>query len=143
MSTKKILITGTGRSGTTFLIKLFTFLEYDTGYTKDNFHNYIDKGCKMKNPWKKILQNAKGGQALNEMHQSKGINRKVKKFTINEEDINIDDYSNNEGFEKDVINSLYFLTIKYFGIHELFNINSDYTSIYEDEFINFVKNFVF
>ena len=62
---------------------------------------------------------------------------------INEEDINIDDYSNNEGFEKDVINTLYFLTIKYFGIHELFNINGDYTSMYEDEFINFIKNFVF
>ena len=41
----------------------------------------------MKNPWKKILQNAKGGQALNEMHQSKGINRRVKQFTITEEDI--------------------------------------------------------
>jgi hypothetical protein len=41
----------------------------------------------VKNPWKKILQNAKGGQALNEMHQSKGINRRVKQFTITEEDI--------------------------------------------------------
>ena len=38
---EKILITGTGRSGTTFLIKLFTFLEYDTGYTKLNYSNHI------------------------------------------------------------------------------------------------------
>ena len=34
---KKILITGTGRSGTTFLIKLFTFLGFDTGFDKKNF----------------------------------------------------------------------------------------------------------
>jgi hypothetical protein len=42
---EKILITGTGRSGTTFLIKLFTFLEYDTGYTKLNYSNHISKNC--------------------------------------------------------------------------------------------------
>ena len=28
---EKILITGTGRCGTTFLIKLFSFLGYNTG----------------------------------------------------------------------------------------------------------------
>ena len=37
---------------------------------------------------------------------------------INEENVNIDDYADNEGFEKDVINSLYFLTIKYFGMFQ-------------------------
>lgn len=41
----KILITGTGRSGTTFLIKLFSFLDFDTGYTKDNYHISISKNC--------------------------------------------------------------------------------------------------
>ena len=37
----KILITGTGRCGTTFLIKLFTFLGFDTGYDKSNYASYI------------------------------------------------------------------------------------------------------
>jgi hypothetical protein len=41
----KILITGTGRSGTTFLIKLFSFLEFDTGWNKDNYKNSISKNC--------------------------------------------------------------------------------------------------
>ena len=43
--TPKILITGTGRCGTTFLIKLFTFLGFDTGYTKDNVEKNIYKNC--------------------------------------------------------------------------------------------------
>lgn len=38
---EKILITGTGRCGTTFLIKLFTFLEFDTGYSKYNYTSFI------------------------------------------------------------------------------------------------------
>lgn len=42
---EKILITGTGRCGTTFLIKLFSFLNFDTGYTKDNYNNFIYKNC--------------------------------------------------------------------------------------------------
>lgn len=41
----KILITGTGRCGTTFLIKLFTFLGFDTGFTKKNFSHYIFTNC--------------------------------------------------------------------------------------------------
>lgn len=32
MSNKKIMITGTGRSGTTFLMLIFSYLELDTGY---------------------------------------------------------------------------------------------------------------
>jgi hypothetical protein len=42
---EKILITGTGRSGTTFLIKLFSFLEFNTGYTKSTYMNSIAKNC--------------------------------------------------------------------------------------------------
>ena len=42
---EKILITGTGRCGTTFLIKLFSFLNFDTGYTKDNYKKYISTNC--------------------------------------------------------------------------------------------------
>lgn len=41
----KIYITGTGRCGTTFLIKLFTFLKFDTGYTKENYARSIHKNC--------------------------------------------------------------------------------------------------
>lgn len=42
---EKILITGTGRCGTTFLIKLFTFLEFDTGFNKNNYESYIYSNC--------------------------------------------------------------------------------------------------
>ena len=40
---ERILITGTGRCGTTFLMKIFTFLEYDTGFTKENYSQSISK----------------------------------------------------------------------------------------------------
>jgi len=41
---EKIFITGTGRCGTTFLIKLFTFLEFNTGFTRDNYkYSIVDK----------------------------------------------------------------------------------------------------
>ena len=42
---EKILITGTGRCGTTFLIKLFTFLGFDTGYNNKNYQKYIFSNC--------------------------------------------------------------------------------------------------
>jgi hypothetical protein len=41
----KILISGTGRCGTTFLIKIFSFLGFDTGYTEANYKNYIFSNC--------------------------------------------------------------------------------------------------
>ena len=41
----KIYISGTGRCGTTFLIKLFTFLKFNTGYTKENYTRSIFKNC--------------------------------------------------------------------------------------------------
>jgi hypothetical protein len=41
----KILISGTGRAGTTFLIKLFTFLGFDTGFDKNTYMNYIFENC--------------------------------------------------------------------------------------------------
>lgn len=40
----KILITGTGRCGTTFLMILFTYLKLDTGFTVDNYKKFIGKG---------------------------------------------------------------------------------------------------
>lgn len=42
---EKILITGTGRCGTTFLIKLFSFLDFNTGYNRDNYKLSISTNC--------------------------------------------------------------------------------------------------
>ena len=42
---EKILITGTGRSGTTFLIKIFSFLDFDTGFNINNYKKYIFSNC--------------------------------------------------------------------------------------------------
>ena len=42
---EKILITGTGRCGTTFLIKLFSFLDFNTGWYRDNYHLSIYSNC--------------------------------------------------------------------------------------------------
>lgn len=36
---------GDGRCGTTFLVKLFTFLNFDTGYTRHNYHQSIFANC--------------------------------------------------------------------------------------------------
>ena len=42
---EKILITGTGRCGTTFLIKLFSFLDFNTGYDRNNYNLSIFSNC--------------------------------------------------------------------------------------------------
>ena len=42
---EKILITGTGRCGTTFLIKIFSFLDFDTGFNINNYKKYIFSNC--------------------------------------------------------------------------------------------------
>ena len=42
---EKILITGTGRCGTTFLIKLFSFLDFNTGYNRNNYKLSIYSNC--------------------------------------------------------------------------------------------------
>jgi hypothetical protein len=42
---EKILISGTGRCGTTFLIKLFSFLEFNTGFNRDNYKQFIFSNC--------------------------------------------------------------------------------------------------
>jgi hypothetical protein len=44
MREKNILITGTGRCGTTFLILMFTYLNQGTGYGK-NVEKFLDKNC--------------------------------------------------------------------------------------------------
>lgn len=42
---EKILITGTGRCGTTFLIKLFSFLDFNTGFNRNNYKEHIYSNC--------------------------------------------------------------------------------------------------
>lgn len=42
---EKILITGTGRCGTTFLIKLFSFLDFNTGFNRNNYNEFIFSNC--------------------------------------------------------------------------------------------------
>jgi hypothetical protein len=42
---EKVLITGTGRCGTTFLIKLFSFLDFNTGYNRINYKLSISSNC--------------------------------------------------------------------------------------------------
>lgn len=42
---EKILVSGTGRCGTTFLIKLFSFLEFNTGFNRNNYKQFIFSNC--------------------------------------------------------------------------------------------------
>ena len=42
----RIVICGTGRCGTTFLMMVLTFLGLDTGFTKDTYKKYFYSGCK-------------------------------------------------------------------------------------------------
>ena len=42
---EKVFITGTGRCGTTFLIKLFSFLDFNTGYNRSNYNLSISSNC--------------------------------------------------------------------------------------------------
>jgi hypothetical protein len=40
---RHLVISGTGRAGTTFLVQLFTYLGFDTGYTPAKLAEHIDK----------------------------------------------------------------------------------------------------
>lgn len=42
---ERIIICGTGRCGTTFLMILFTLLGLDTGYTRENYHHHLSQNC--------------------------------------------------------------------------------------------------
>ncbi|MBX3735732.1 MAG: EF-hand domain-containing protein [Candidatus Didemnitutus sp.] len=41
----KIIITGTGRAGTTFLVRLLTELGLDTGFTRENWREHVHAHC--------------------------------------------------------------------------------------------------
>jgi hypothetical protein len=42
---RKIIITGTGRAGTTFLVRLLTELGLDTGFTRNNWREHVHAHC--------------------------------------------------------------------------------------------------
>ena len=42
---EKVMVTGTGRCGTTLIIKIFSFVGMNTGYTLDSYTEGIDTGC--------------------------------------------------------------------------------------------------
>jgi hypothetical protein len=79
---EKILITGTGRCGTTFLIKLFSFLDFKTGYNRDNYKKYINSNCnsgmeKKYNEDYYILKNPKFLSNIKEILQDNSVKIKI------------------------------------------------------------------
>lgn len=82
---EKIFITGTGRCGTTFLIKLFTFLDLDTGYNKHNYKNFINNNCNsgMERKYNDLFSIIKNPHIImNIPHIIKDKNIKIKKIII-------------------------------------------------------------
>jgi hypothetical protein len=82
---EKILITGTGRCGTTFLIKLFSFLEFNTGYTKETYENFMHFNCNagLERPYNAdyyVLKNPKFIMNIENIIMDKSI--KIKKVII-------------------------------------------------------------
>lgn len=47
----KIIITGTGRAGTTFLVRLLTELGLDTGFSRDNWQRHVHAHCSAGMEW--------------------------------------------------------------------------------------------
>jgi len=47
----KIIITGTGRAGTTFLVRLLTELGFDTGFTRENWQRHVHTHCSAGMEW--------------------------------------------------------------------------------------------
>jgi hypothetical protein len=82
---EKILITGTGRCGTTFLIKLFSFLGFDTGFDRTNYKNFISANCnsgmeRLYNEKFYILKNPNFLVNINSILQDKSV--KIKSVII-------------------------------------------------------------
>jgi hypothetical protein len=129
---EKILITGTGRCGTTFLIKLFSFLDFDTGYDKNNYNSFIYENCnsgmeKIYNDKNYILKNPNFIKNIGYILQDKTI--KIKQVIIPIRDLNLSaksrvKHNNNSGglwhasdvnsqirfYEYILSNYLYFMT---------------------------------
>jgi hypothetical protein len=82
---EKVLITGTGRCGTTFLIKLFSFLDFNTGYNRINYKLSISPNCNsgMERNYKEyyyILKNPRFIQDIEHIVKDKSI--KIKNIII-------------------------------------------------------------
>ena len=89
---EKVLITGTGRCGTTFLIKLFSFLGFNTGYNKDNYNLSIFPNCNsgMERKYEEdyyILKNPTFMSDIEKIIQDKSIT--IKNVIIPIRDLNI------------------------------------------------------
>jgi hypothetical protein len=95
---EKIYITGSGRCGTTFLIKLFSFLNLDTGYNRDNYTNFIEKHCNsgMERIYTENFSIIKNPHIiLNISHIINDKNIKIKKVIIPIRDYNLSAKSRN------------------------------------------------
>lgn len=131
---EKILITGTGRCGTTFLIKLFSFLGFNTGYNRDNYHLSISNNCNsgMERNYTEnyyILKNPIFIQNIETIVKDKSIT--IKKVIIPIRDLNIsaksrvkhgknngglwcaDDEFSQINFYKDILTNYLFISTKY------------------------------
>jgi hypothetical protein len=66
---EKVLITGTGRCGTTFLMKLFSFLDFNTGYNRKNYKLSISPNCNsgMERQYKDIYYILKNPTFINDI----------------------------------------------------------------------------
>jgi hypothetical protein len=82
---EKIFITGTGRCGTTFLIKLFSFLDFETGYNRENYKNSISPNCNsgMEKMYRDNFYIIKNPQIINNIsHIVKDTSVKIKTIII-------------------------------------------------------------
>lgn len=131
---EKVLITGTGRCGITFLIKLFSFLCFDTGYNRNNFNSYVFKNCNsgMEREYKDeyyILKNPTFMMNIEKIMKDESI--KIKNVIIPIRDLHLsaksrvehqkqkgglwcaEDESSQIKFYKDILTNYLFISTKY------------------------------
>jgi hypothetical protein len=153
---EKILITGTGRCGTTFLIKLFSFLNFNTGYTRDNYKQFIFPNCNsgMEKNYKAdfyILKNPSFISQINTIVEDKSI--KIKTIIIPIRDFNLTaisrkNHGNNPGglwnasdintqlqYYKNIMTNYLYVMVKY-DINTIF---IDFDKMINDKFYLFNK----
>jgi len=153
---EKILITGTGRCGTTFLIKLFSFLGFDTGFNRDNYKLYIASNCNsgMERNYKEnyyILKNPRF--MLNIEHILKDKSIIIKKVIVPLRDLNSSassrvKYGKSEGglwFASDMLSQINFyqkILTNYIMIATKYDINTifiDFDKMINDKIYLFNK----
>jgi len=105
---EKIFISGTGRCGTTFLILLFTLLDFDTGFDKNNYQNFIFNNCNsgMERIYTDNHQILKNPLFLNQIEDIYN-NCNIKYFILPIRDINESAYSRKNINDKNIIKKDY------------------------------------